>query len=109
KPAEMLGEFAAALGRPAPVCPAGALAPGQALVWEWSAGEAPFRLHVTPSKTERRRHSRKYAEGELPPDRSFYFRGAEGKLKLRAQNLILFLQMADGIDDETWTYHLRQG
>src|SRR5207253_10359260 len=33
----------------------------------------------------------------------------DGKLNLRAQNLILFLQIADGVDDETWTYHLRQG
>ena len=66
-------------------------------------------MHVTPGQTERRRHSRKYAEGELPPERSFYFRGADGKLKLRAQNLNLFLQMADGVDDETWAHHLRQG
>ncbi len=108
-PCKMLGEFAAALGQDAPPCPAGPLAPGQALVWEWSAGKAPFRLHVAPGKTERRRHGRKYAEGELPPDRSFYFRGPEGKLNLRAQNLVLFLQMADGVDDETWAHHLRQG
>src|SRR5207302_921876 len=54
-------------------------------------------------------HLRKYAEGELPPERSFYFRGPEGKLNLRAQNLILFLQLADGVDEATWTYHLRQG
>jgi HAD superfamily hydrolase (TIGR01484 family) len=108
-PAEMLGEYAAALGQAAPPCPAGPLEPGQALVWERSARRAPCRLHVAPGKTERRRHGRKYAEGELPPDRSFYFRGPQAKLNLRAQNLILFLQMADGIDDETWTYHLRQG
>ena len=62
-----------------------------------------------PSHTERHRHTRKYAEGELPPDRSFYFRGPQGKLHLRAQNLMLFLQMADGVDDETWMYHLRKG
>ena len=28
---------------------------------------------------------------------------------MRAQNLIVFLQMAAGIDDDTWLYHLRQG
>ncbi len=48
-------------------------------------------------------------EGELPPDRSFYFQGPEKKLNLRAQNLILFLQLADGVDDETWEYHRRAG
>ena len=70
---------------------------------------APFLMRTVAGRTEQRRHSRKYAEGELPPDRSFYFRGPRQKLNLRAQNLILFLQLADGVDDETWTYHLRQG
>ena len=61
-----------------------------------------------PSRSEHRRHSRKYAEGELAPDRSFHFVGPEGKLKLRAQNLMVFLQMGDGVDDDTWLHHLRQ-
>ena len=30
-------------------------------------------------------------------------------MNLRAQNLMLFLQIGDGIDDETWQYHLQQG
>jgi hypothetical protein len=58
---------------------------------------------------ERHRHRRKYAEGQLPPDRSFYFQGPQHKMNLRAQNLLLFLQIGDGVDDETWQYHLRQG
>jgi hypothetical protein len=58
---------------------------------------------------ERRRHTRKYLEGELPPDRSFYFKGPDGKLNLRAQNLALFMQIADGVDDATWLHHLRNG
>jgi hydroxymethylpyrimidine pyrophosphatase-like HAD family hydrolase len=66
-------------------------------------------IQLAPSHSDRRRHSRKYAEGELPPERSFYFRGPKGKLNLRAQNLILFLQIADGVDDATWTFHLRAG
>jgi hypothetical protein len=56
-----------------------------------------------------KRHRRKYAEGELPPDRSFYFRGPEEKLNLRAQNLTIFLQLAEGVDDETWEHHLNRG
>src|SRR5262249_54549565 len=67
------------------------------------------RVRMTPSKAERRRHIRKYAEGELPQERSFYFRGPEQKLNLRCQNLILFLQTGDGVDDDTWLYHLRRG
>jgi hypothetical protein len=46
--------------------------------------------------------------GELPPDQSFYFKGPEGKLNLRAQNLNTFIQLAEGVDDDTWFYHLRQ-
>jgi hypothetical protein len=55
-----------------------------------------------------RRHRRKYAEGDLQ-EKSFYFRGADKQLKLRAQNLTLFLQMAEGVDAGTWRYHLERG
>ena len=58
------------------------------------------------STREHTRHCRKYAEGQLAPEKSFYFRGPKGNLNLRAQNLILFCQIADGIDDDTWLYHL---
>jgi len=63
---------------------------------------------VTPPRAEHKRHVRKYAEGELAPERSFYFRGPDGRLNLRAQNLRLFLQVADGVDDDTWLFHLRR-
>ena len=52
---------------------------------------------------------RKYAEGELGEDKSFYFRGPNGSLNLRAHNLVIFLQMAQGVDDQTWMHHLRSG
>ena len=68
-----------------------------------------MRVRVAPGQAVRRRHTRKYATGNLPPDRSFYFRGPDGKLNLRAQNLFLFLQLADGVDDATWEHHLRNG
>jgi hypothetical protein len=60
-------------------------------------------------KTVRLRHKRKYAEGDLDSEISFYFRGPEGKLNLRAQNLIMYLQLAEGVDNATWEYHLRNG
>ena len=85
------------------------LEPGDALLWDTRSETPPRKLKIAPSHTERRRHTRKYAEGELPPDRSFWFRGPENKLKLRAHNLILFLQMADGVDDDTWMFHLGNG
>ena len=64
-------------------------------------------MTIEPAKTELRRHRRKYAAGELGEDKSFYFRGPDGKLNLRAQNMNMFAQLAEGVDRETWTYHLR--
>jgi hypothetical protein len=86
-----------------------ALRAGEALLWSREAGNPAEVVRVAPSRAERRRHRRKYAEGELPPERSFHFRGPHRKLNLRAQNLVLFLQIGDGVDDETWLHHLRQG
>ena len=85
------------------------LKPGEALFWRRAEDLPPGALLMAVPRAERQRHRRKYAEGELPPERSFYFRGPDGKLNLRAQNLIMFRQLADGIDDETWLHHLRQG
>jgi len=109
KPDEMFRIFANSVGSEPPKSYQGSLERGEALAWFWRSSPAPvwFRSHVP--RAELRRHRRKYAEGELPPDQSFYFRGPEGKLNLRAQNLNVFLQMADGIDDDTWNYHLREG
>jgi hypothetical protein len=64
---------------------------------------------VLPARLEHQRHRRKYAAGDLGAEESFYFRGPEGRLNLRAQNLNLFVQLADGVDDDTWQYHLRHG
>jgi hydroxymethylpyrimidine pyrophosphatase-like HAD family hydrolase len=66
------------------------------------------QVRIEPPSAEQRRHTRKYAVGQLPPDRSFYFRGPAGKLNLRAQNLMQFLDVAAGVDEETWAYHLRR-
>jgi HAD superfamily hydrolase (TIGR01484 family) len=84
------------------------LEPGEAYAWFKDAPSDGIRFRIAPSHSERRRHLRKYAEGDLGPH-SFYFRGPEGKLNLQAQNLMMFLQIADGVDDETWLHHLRQG
>lgn len=108
-PGTTLGQFCEALRIEPPAMLPGNPPAGQVTVWLRSSGEPPFRVRVVPSRAERRRHSRKYAEGELPPERSFYFRGSEGKLNLRAQNLFLFLQLAEGVDDATWLHHLQQG
>jgi hydroxymethylpyrimidine pyrophosphatase-like HAD family hydrolase/energy-coupling factor transporter ATP-binding protein EcfA2 len=108
-PERTLAAFAETVGQPAPALAPVALEPGEALIWQRHSAMPPSRFWSIRGRAERRRHQRKYAEGELGPDKSFYFRGPEDKLNLRAQNLILFLQLADGVDDATWLYHLHQG
>lgn len=108
-PERTLRAFCGAAGLHAPPAAPALPAQGEALAWWKGSGEAPFVLDPLPPRAERRRHRRKYAEGELGPDRSFYFRGPSGALNLRAQNLRLFLQVGDGVDDATWLHHLRRG
>ena len=107
-PAESLQAIAKAQHAILPSAPPEALTPGTALVWSrQSPGELCTLTSVEP-RQERRRHRRKYAVGELGPDKSFYFRGPNGALNLKAHNLALFLQVADGVDADTWTYHLQR-
>ncbi len=80
---------------------------GQAVLWERGTERDPEVVNLVMSNRERTRHRRKYAEGELGEDRSFYFTGPH-KLHLRAQNLSIFVQIAEGLDDETWLYHLQR-
>jgi hypothetical protein len=81
---------------------------GEALIWFRNSGEF-HQVKAASSSVARKRHKRKYAQGEMEPEKSFYFRGAQGQMNLRAQNLMVFLQLAEGVDDETWLHHLRQG
>ena len=66
-------------------------------------------IKANKRRQRHKRHKRKYAEGELPQDASFYFRGPKDELNLRAQNLLIFLQIAEGVNDSTWNHHLRKG
>lgn len=81
----------------------------QALFWRPLTDKPPVAIKPAKRQQAHKRHTRKYAEGELPEDASFYFHGPDGKLNLRAQNLMIFLQIADGVDDRTWQHHLEAG
>lgn len=108
-PERSIRAAAEALGEQPPAIPSVRLEAGEAVAWRRRPDNDSFWFRSIPPKTERRRHLRKYAEGELGPDKSFYFKGRDGTLNLRAQNLTLFVQIADGLDDVTWMYHLRRG
>ncbi len=79
------------------------------LYWHRTAGATPKLISVEKPRQQHKRHIRKYAEGALSDERSFYFRGPEAKLNLKAQNLMMFLQIADGVDDATWDFHFGRG
>lgn len=108
-PDGMIGRLCQALDIPAPHGEATALDPGTGVFWDRTSHEPPFTLRIAPCAADRRRHRRKYAEGELPVDRSFFFRGPHRRLNLRAHNLIQFMELGDGLDDQTWLYHLQRG
>ena len=110
-PVKTIETFCKATGESKPKCPAvegDKLPTGDTMMWRRGEKNAVI-VHTKPPRTERKRHSRKYAEGNVGPERSFYFRGAEGKLNLKASNLFLFVQLADGVDDETWDFHRKSG
>ena len=107
-PAAIVRAFCAAVSEPSPDGLDGPLPPGVALVWR--RGERRATHVVTlPPRFPHRRHRRKYAEGELTPERSFRFRGPTGEVDLRASSLQQFVAMTATVDDAVWCYHLRRG
>ncbi len=114
-PEETIGRFCQAIQKPAPanaesIAKAGSKdGPNRIILWSRRTDKPPVAVRIIPAKAEHHRHVRKYAEGTLPDERCFYFRGPHGKLNLKAQNLMLFIQIAEGVDDETWLFHLQAG
>jgi hypothetical protein len=108
-PDETIRRFSESIGRPPPA-PAGTrLEPGEGLRWRVDSGTTPAWFRSAPPRQKLRRHLRKYAEGKLGEDRSFYFRGLDNRLNLRAANLASFMEIGSGLDDDTWLHHLRNG
>lgn len=107
-PDKTIKDFAEAIGQPL-VWPDGLThQKGRAVVWFRRQAEPPFSIEILPGRSERIRHHRKYAEGDMR-SRSFFFRGPGNRQNLKARNLANFAQIADGIDEETWLFHLRRG
>ncbi len=107
-PERTLRRFAEATGRALEWQGESSHKSGQIVVWSIGRGDAPILARSIAPARDRIRHRRKYAEGDMR-FRSFYFRGPGGRHNLRAQNLAIFSQIAEGIDDDTWLYHLHRG
>jgi hydroxymethylpyrimidine pyrophosphatase-like HAD family hydrolase/energy-coupling factor transporter ATP-binding protein EcfA2 len=105
-PDKYLGDFARIAGQEINVSVNIVLQQGEVLVWQKEPGNT-FLVRGDMPATLLHRHKHKYATGDMGPD-SFYFKGPDNKLNLKANNLITFIQMAEGVDDETWLFHLHQ-
>ena len=80
---------------------------GKAWIWDLKNGANPFVITSVKPKHILQRHKKKYATGDMK-ENSFYFTGPQSKLNLKAQNLAFFSQIAEGIDDDTWMFHLKK-
>jgi HAD superfamily hydrolase (TIGR01484 family) len=107
--ADSVRHFTSMSGMRAPDAVPETLPSSRAFVWRVDDSESAVEIEIIPPEAEHLRHIRKYAEGELGEDRSFYFRGAKGTLNLRAHNLETFCQLANGVDADTWMHHLSGG
>jgi hydroxymethylpyrimidine pyrophosphatase-like HAD family hydrolase len=107
-PERTLRRFAGAAGLEVDWTPDAAYVTGQIAVWFVRGSEPPALATAIPPARDRIRHRRKYAEGDMRYH-SFYFRGPGGRHNLKAQNLVIFSQIAEGIDEDTWLYHLHRG
>ncbi|MGZ4148130.1 MAG: hypothetical protein ACXVPL_10550, partial [Actinomycetota bacterium] len=103
---EVIEGFAEAVGADVPDLAGVEAREGDVVAWRRAAGEV-LSVRADPPKDRQRRHVRKYAEGDVPE--RFVFTGPDHRLNLEVQNLALFVQIASGLDDETWLYHLRRG
>lgn len=106
EPAEILSGFAAVKNINRQFHEIEELPKGQAWVWQFT-GSNPIAIETRIPVHVSRRHIRKYATGDMTYNQ-FVFKGPENKLNLKAQNVLTFIQMAEGIDDETWQFHLQQ-
>ncbi len=86
-------------------------APGhdELLFWSRRSGLPASVLRRGAPRQAHNRHRGKYATGDVGEWKSFYFRGPEKTLNVRARNLSEFLRIAAEIDDGIWEYHLRAG
>lgn len=109
KAREAIEALCTAVGEALPDGPDEPPADDEVLFWQRSSGAPVRRIRVEKPRQARKRQTRKYAEGHLDEEASFYFRGPDHEMNLRAHNLTAFLQIAEGINDETWEHHLRGG
>jgi len=99
-------QFCQILGLPVPKgIPS--LAEDEICIWERDSPRPPYKAKFHLPRQLQQRHKKKYAQGDMG-DHSFVFTGRESRLHLKANNLMLFIHLAEGIDTDTWLFHLRR-
>lgn len=106
--AQTLAGVRAVIGKPALPDRVDAAADNGPAAW-FTTEDAFIPFRPLPTKHDRLSHVRKYLHGDVGRENNFVFCGPRNALKLRAQNLLIFLQMAQGVDDESWLFHLQSG
>jgi len=104
EPDDIMKRYAKLKNIPVGKMPIQTLNKGEAWIWESDNGD-PFPIRLDKPQQLMKRHKKKYAAGDMQ-DNSFYFTGPAKKLNLKANNLMMFIQMAEGVDDDTWMHHL---
>ena len=105
-PGDLMAEFASVVQLQIAVADNLILQQGEALIWQKNQNKV-FPVRCAIPNILLRRHQRKYATGDMG-ENSFYFKGPEDTRNLKANNLMTFMQMGAGVDDETWLYHLQK-
>ncbi len=78
------------------------------LALAWRRGDESARWFVGfEPESDRKRHAHSHYEGEMDREWQFVFRGPNSKLQLATPNLKQFINIATGVDDATWNFHLR--
>jgi hypothetical protein len=96
-PQRTLNQFTSAIGHP-PLVVNWRRRANHVTCWFPRDACVPFAMEVVHGRAERMRHHRKYELGELGY-RKFYFRDPDKRLNMKAQNLAMFCQIAEGVDD----------
>jgi HAD superfamily hydrolase (TIGR01484 family) len=109
EPEKSLAQYCELVGEGAPeLAPPADRQEHHALAW-WIQRGTPGWLKRLAPRGDHQRHLHGYLDGDMDPEHRFYFRGPHGELNLAAQNLRMFMQLGEGVDEETWRFHLRQG
>jgi hypothetical protein len=108
-PAKHLEEYCDLIGEPTPdLAPPLDKQEHRAIAW-WRPDGKPAWIKRPAPPSDHERHAHGYLDGDMDPEDRFYFRGPDGKLNLAAQNLRIFMQLGEGVDDKTWQHHLQKG